>query len=100
MGRTIFGRIRAAFSGSPHSENPFDELKMKVKKSEEDWMDILEDKFPIDDTQFLDIISEIESERDVKITIAGLENKLKVLEEKGHLVKKDTIFGYRYSISE
>ena len=30
MGRTIFSRIRAANTSSPHTENPFDELKNKV----------------------------------------------------------------------
>lgn len=100
MGRTIFGRIRAAFSGSPHSENPFDELKNKIKQSEEDWIDILKDKFPIDDFQLLDIISEIESERDIKIRVDELENKLKLLEEKGYLFKEQNFLGFRYHIAK
>lgn len=98
MGRTIFGRIRAAFSSSPHSENPFDELKNKIKQTEEEWIDILKDKFPIDDTEFLNIIGDIERERSIKITITALEDKLKQLEINGYLKKKETIFGYRYDI--
>lgn len=100
MGRTIFGRIRAAFTGSPHSENPFDELENRVKESEEEWIDILKDKFPIDNIQFLDIIKEIEGERNITMTISALENKLNKLEESGLLKKKETIFGYRYDLVE
>lgn len=98
MGRTIFGRIRAAFSGSPHSENPFDELETRLRESEDQWIEILKDKFPIDNTQFIDIIKEVEADMNIKITIVGLENKLKKLEEGGLLEKKETIFGYRYDI--
>ncbi len=32
LGRTVFARIRAANTTSPHRENPFDELKTKQKK--------------------------------------------------------------------
>lgn len=96
MGRTIFGRIRAAFSSSPHSENPFDELKSRARQSEEEWIDILKDKFPINDTDLIHIITQVETERNIKITVIGLEEKLSTLEKSGHLIKKDTIFGYRY----
>ena len=32
MGRTIFARIRAAITSSPHTENPFDELKIRKRR--------------------------------------------------------------------
>ncbi len=100
MGRTIFGRIRAALTGSPHSENPFDELKTRIRDEEEEWVDILKDKFPIDEMNFLDIIREVEREKNIQISVKSLENKIKALETSGYLSKKDTPFGYRYDIKD
>lgn len=97
MGRTIYARIRAATSSSPHTENPFDELKNKIKYEDDKFINIIKDKLPILDTDLLATIMEIEKEDGVTITIEALEEKLKQMEEKGYLEKEDTAFGYRYS---
>lgn len=97
MGRTIYARIRAATSSSPHTENPFDELKNKTKDEDDKFINIIKDKLPIFDSDLLGTIMEIEKEDGVTITVEALEEKLKQMEEKGYLEKKDTVFGYRYS---
>lgn len=97
MGRTIYARIRAATSSSPHTENPFDELKNKTKDEDDKFINIIKDKLPIFDSDLLGTIMEIEKEDGVTITVEALEEKLKQMEEKGYLEKEDTVFGYRYS---
>lgn len=96
MGRTMFSRIRAAITTSPHTENPFDELRSKVKKTDEDFLKIVIDKLPINDMELVHIALEIEKEENITYTVENLEDKLKQLVEKQYIEKEDTIFGYRY----
>lgn len=96
MGRTIFARIRAAISASPHTENPFDELKNKSNEEDEKFINIIKSKLPISDSDLLGTVTEIEKVDGITITVTALEEKLKQMEEKGYLKKEETIFGYRY----
>lgn len=96
MGRTIFARVRAAITTSPHTENPFDELKSKSNEEDEKFLNIIMSKLPINDTDLLGTIVDIESETKITYTIDALEERLKLMVEKGHIKKEETIFGYRY----
>lgn len=96
MGRTIFARVRAANTTSPHTLNPFDELKEKSKEDDEDFLKIIIEKLPINDTDLVHIIMEIEKERKVTYTIENLEEKLNRLVQKSYIKKEETIFGFRY----
>ncbi|MDR7857606.1 ATP-binding protein [Tissierella sp.] len=100
MGRTIFARIRAATSSSPHTENPFDELKNKGKEDDEKFMKIILAKLPINDTDLIHIIMDIEKEAGITFTLDNLENRLKQMVNKGLLSRQETIFGYRYNMSK
>ncbi|HSH36946.1 ATP-binding protein, partial [Schnuerera sp.] len=62
MGRTIFTRIRAANTTSPHKENPFDELTNKTVEDDKKFLEIIENKLPINGDDFINIIKEIESD--------------------------------------
>ncbi len=92
MGRTIFARIRAADTTSPHTENPFDELKNKSKEDDEKFLTIIKDKLPINGNDFINVIKEIESDTKVTYTISTFEEKLEVLVDKGLLKKEKTPF--------
>lgn len=96
MGRTIYARIRAAYSTSPFSENPFDELKSKTKEEDDKFFDIILKKLPINDIDLIHIITDIEKEYKVTYTIDALGEKLKQMVEKSYISKEETIFGYRY----
>lgn len=96
MGRTIFGRIRAAISSSPHTENPFDELKSRGKEEDEKFLKIMVEKLPIMDTDLVNLIIEIEKEHKITLTVDNLEIRLKQMVDKGYIKKEETIFGYRY----
>lgn len=92
MGRTIFARIRAANTTSPHRENPFDELKNKAKEDDNKFLEIIVDKLPINGDDFINVIKEIESETGLTYPIGLFEEKLNDLVEKGLLKKEKTPF--------
>lgn len=98
MGRTIFARIRAAITSSPHTVNPFDELKSKEKDDEEKFMNIIKNKLPIMDTDLVQLIGEIEKEYNITFTVDSLEDRLINLAKKGLISRKETIFGYKYAM--
>ncbi|HEY8363908.1 MAG TPA: ATP-binding protein [Tissierellaceae bacterium] len=98
MGRTIFARIRAAITSSPHTENPFDELKNKEKEDEDRFLNMIKTKLPIMETDLINLISELEKEYDVTFTVNSLEDRLKTLAKKGLICREETIFGYKYYI--
>ena len=96
MGRTIFARVRAAITTSPHTENPFDELKAKANEEDEKFLHVIMSKLPINDTDLLNTIVDIERETKVTYTIDQLEERLKQLVEKNYIKKQETIFGHMY----
>lgn len=96
LGRTVYGRIRAALTTSPHTLNPFDELKLKTQEKDDGLFDEIKDKLPIMAGDLLDTAMEIEKDTGKTYTIESLEEKLNQMVEKGYIEKEDTIFGYRY----
>lgn len=96
MGRTIFARVRAAITTSPHTENPFDELKSRSKEDDEKFLNIIMSKLPIMDTDLVNVILEIERETNITYTVENLEARLKQMVDKSYIEKEETIFGYRY----
>lgn len=96
MGRTLYARIRAAYSTSPHTLNPFDELKDRIKQGEEDFSEMIMDKLPINDTDITGVIQDIEKEYKKTYTVKSLLDKLNTLSEKDIIQRKETPFGYMY----
>lgn len=96
MGRTIFARVRAALTTSPHTLNPFDELKSKVKEDDEKFLSIILSKLPINDIELAQVALEIEQETKTTYTVNNLEEKLKHMVDKNYIKKEETIFGFRY----
>ncbi len=96
MGRTIFARIRAALSSSPHTENPFDELKNRGKEDDEKFMKIIEEKLPIMASDLVNLALEIEKEEGITFTIDSLEARLKQMVDREKVEIEDTMFGNRY----
>ncbi|GFN35725.1 ATP-binding protein [Tepidimicrobium xylanilyticum] len=92
LGRTIFARIRAANTTSPHRENPFDELRDKVIEDDKKFLEIIEDKLPINGDDFINVVKEIEKETGKTYPITVFEEKLEGLVDKGLLKKKQTPF--------
>lgn len=97
IGRTIYGRIRAALTSSPHTLNPFDELRLKMEEKNKGLLDEIGDKLPIDEGDLLGATREIEKDTGITYTIDELKEKLEQMVEKGYIEKKESIFGYRYT---
>ena len=91
-GRTIFARIRAANTTSPHTENPFDELKGRIEEEDNKFFLIIKDKLPINGDDFINVIKEIEGETGRTYTIDSFEELLNNLVEKGYIIKEKTPF--------
>ena len=96
MGRTIFARVRAATSSSPHTENPFDELRNRGKEDDEKFMKIIVEKLPIMAEDLVNLLIEIEKEEGITFTMENLESRLKQMVDRGHIKIEETIFGNRY----
>jgi len=96
VGRTIFARIRAAYSTSPHTLNPFDELWNKSKEEDDKYYDIIMKMLPISEVDLLNVIQEIEKEDGITLTLGRLEDKLQTLSKKQYIKKEETFLGYRY----
>ncbi len=96
MGRTIFARVRAALTSSPHTLNPFDELKKRFQEDDEKFLDVIMSKLPINDLELAQVALEIEQETKTTYTVSNLEDRLKQMVEKNYIEKEKTIFGYRY----
>ena len=96
MGRTLFVRIRAALSTSPHSLNPFDELKDRSREADDKFFRIIENKLPINEMDLQDLALEIEREDKLTYSLKNLEIKLSQMADNGYIKKEDTPFGSRY----
>jgi hypothetical protein len=96
LGRTTFARIRAAYSSTPHSLNPFDELAGRAKEDDEKYLEMILKKLPIMETDMLGVIQELEKEEGITLTRDRLEEKLKLLSKKNYIRKEETFLGYRY----
>ena len=99
MGRTIFARVRAALTSSPHTLNPFDELKSRAKEEDEKFLDIILSKLPINDIELAQVALEIEQESKTTYSVKNLEERLKHMVDKNYIKKEETIFGYRYRVN-
>ena len=99
MGRTIFARIRASKTSSPHTENPFDELKDKNEEDEEVFYNTIKDKLPINGTDIVNVIKEIEEDTGKTYTLDLFKEKLNKLASMNKIEKEDTMFGIVYKES-
>ncbi len=94
MGRTIFSRIRAAHTDSPHTENPFDELFEKAQEEDQDLYRIVEENLPILD--LLTSLQNIEKQEGKTFSQEEFKEILEHLADKGKIGKKKTPFGVQY----
>ncbi|WP_243660374.1 ATP-binding protein [Miniphocaeibacter halophilus] len=96
IGRTMYVRIRAAHTTTPHKENPFIELENRLKTDNNDIMEIIENYLPISSNDFFDLIKEIQEDTGMVYTIDQLRNILDNLVLREQLVVKKTFLGDKY----
>ena len=96
IGRTLFVRVRQAISHQPKSENPFDELRDHRAKTTDKIIDILKTYSPINETDYLKLIEELE-DMGMSYTTDSLKAELNRLVQAGSFEMEETVFGRRYT---
>ncbi len=96
IGRTMYVRIRAAHTTTPHKENPFIELENRNRTNNDDTIDIVEDYLPISSTDLYDLSKEIQDDTGIVYTVDQLRNILDNLVLKEKLIIKKTFLGDKY----
>ncbi|MDD7363231.1 MAG: ATP-binding protein [Peptoniphilus sp.] len=93
LGRTTFVRIRMAHTVSPHTENPFDELKNVRGKDLDKLLGAVEEFLPISESSnILTVLSELDK-RDIGYTRESLIAALDDLAKEGRLLKEKDFLG-------
>ena len=108
IGKTLFARIRLAYTTQPTFKNPFDEmyrmLQINVQKKNQSDMELFnmlkeDNVFPITLDLFR-ICKIIEERHNIKMSVNDLENKLNKLSNDGYITKKKSIMGESYYLRE
>ncbi|MBA4495835.1 ATP-binding protein [Paenactinomyces guangxiensis] len=96
FGRTIFIRIRCAYTRSPHLDNPFDELKQKSNERDERVLQTISAQLPMFDTDLVQAVAQVNRECGLNWDVARLKQELDHLAGSGRLKKHETPFTTRY----
>jgi hypothetical protein len=97
FGRTVAIRVRLPYTKSPHTLNPFEEIKNYRQKAQDRLLDLLEVHLPIYETNLLKVIQALNAEApDLKLEVRTLKESLENLVKNGKLKKEDTPFGAMY----
>lgn len=95
IGRTLFVRVRKAYSHQPKSENPFDELREHRMKTSGKILEVLKEFSPINETDYMRVLEALE-DRGMEYTIDGIKSELNRFVEDGLFEMNETVFGRRY----
>ncbi|MBA4542461.1 MULTISPECIES: ATP-binding protein [Thermoactinomyces] len=96
FGRTIFIRIRCAYTQSPHLSNPFDELKQFAEKQDDQLLGVLAGLLPLFDTDLVGAVAQINRACGLSWDVHRLKQELERLTLEGKLSKHATPFAVRY----
>jgi DNA helicase HerA-like ATPase len=95
-GRTLFIRIRAAYTQSPHVLNPFDELNQLQADNEAELVKLLQAKMPFFDTDLVMVLADVNRELGKNWDVVRLQEELQTLARKKQLKIKETPFATKY----
>lgn len=97
-GRTVFVRIRAAYTRSPHVTNPFDELKIVKAERDERVLEAIRNRLPLFDTDLVEAVGLINGECGLDWDVDRLKQELDDWSAEGRIVKKESPFVTRYDL--
>lgn len=102
MGRSVYGRIRAANTITPHAKNPMDELFGRRQVEGDAFLKALQEIGAMPLNLATDGLRVIESlgEKNMILTYEGLESHLESLVAMGRLEKEETVFAVRYRLKQ
>lgn len=88
IGRTMYVRVRASHTLTPHGENPFDELYNRQEQSISDMIDMIKDFLPVNELNLMSVCKDIQENKGKVYTVDQLKNILEDLTDKGYLIKE------------
>lgn len=95
-GRTLFIRIRSAYTQSPHLLNPFDELRELRESKSKELVDLLTAKMPFFDTDLVMVLTDINRDLGKNWDVVQLKEELQSLGRSMQIKIKETPFATRY----
>ena len=95
-GRSSFVRVRAAYTKSPHTLNPFDELSQNKVDNLNEFYKVIEDKLPFSTVSILNILEEVNKESETTYSYDDFLNNLKDLCQNNIITKTDNFMSERY----
>ncbi|SDW85617.1 hypothetical protein SAMN05444487_10717 [Marininema mesophilum] len=95
-GRTVFVRVRASYTHSPHVSNPFDELRAVRVEQDDQILKVVREQLPIFDTELLDVLTQVNRECGCNWEVNRFKQELERWSANGEIVKKESPFVTRY----
>ncbi|OYD06381.1 ATP-binding protein [Paludifilum halophilum] len=99
-GRTVFVRIRAAFTHSPHVTNPFDELWSAKENQDDRVIQTVRDQLPLFDTDLMEVVGRVNRECGLHWDVNRLKQELERFVAEGKIAKKESPFVTRYDVTD
>ncbi|MFC4075560.1 ATP-binding protein [Salinithrix halophila] len=96
FGRTLFVRIRASYTHSPHVANPFDELRAVKAERDDRVLKVVRDCLPVFDTDLVDVTTQINRECGLSWEVTRFKQELERWTAEGVIIKKESPFVTRY----
>src|SRR5699024_4669225 len=100
LGRTMYVRIRAAHTNTPHKENPFEELLYKKNQDIEIFYDIVEKYLPVSEDDLYNTCKEIQEDIGKIYSVSDLKTILESLYDENLIEKEEGLFGTKYILKE
>jgi hypothetical protein len=96
FGRTVFIRIRCAYTRSPHLSNPFDELKRVSEERDDRVLEVIGELLPLFDTDLVQVAAHVNRECGLNWDVHRVKQELDRLASAGKLKKHENPFATRY----
>ncbi|TCP64629.1 ATP-binding protein [Baia soyae] len=98
FGRTVFIRIRTAYTHSPHLSNPFDELTQFQQDKDDQVLEALQDLFPFFDSDFLPTLEKLNSKTGLGWDLHRLRQELEQWARDGKVKRVESPFATRFEL--
>lgn len=97
-GRTLFVRIRAAYTQSPHVADPFAELQAVSEARDGRVLEAIRERLPLFDTDLVDAVAQINRDCGLDWEVSRLKEELDRLAREGRILRKESPFAVRYDV--
>lgn len=97
-GRTLFVRIRASYTKSPHVADPFAELAAVSTARDDKVLEALRDRLPLFDTDLMDTVAHVNRTCGLNWDVGRLKQELDRFAAEGRILRKDSPFAVRYDV--